>query len=284
MTCQESEHHEFLNNLNNLDFGPLAYKLIYAEDRPGLSLEQAVDAIKKYKGFLLLCHAYQDKKISPSRYIDYVWHAHILDTELYAVQTAMLFGHYLHHFPFFGKKDDNEKTELLDAASFTKNLAASYFGWDDDDWCGTGRHPHWPKPKENYITNLASVLYPDSGICQQALQTKNTISVQAGNFKHTIEYVGSLSDELSPYQRPPSGVCRPPFGFESGLMQDLLPIIQLIKLPSWVIVCMPVPDIKNTTTFPIEGGLVEIGKYLLNQRLIPEGFSNDLVHLDIINR
>ena len=88
----------FLQKLNSLDFGPLAYKLMNPEDRPGLSFEQSIDAIKKYKGFLALYAANPGKPISPSRYIDYVWHTHILDTELYTVQTGHLFGHYLQHF------------------------------------------------------------------------------------------------------------------------------------------------------------------------------------------
>lgn len=44
---------EFLHRLNSLDFSFSAYKLTNLEDRPGLSFEQAIDAIKKYKGFLL---------------------------------------------------------------------------------------------------------------------------------------------------------------------------------------------------------------------------------------
>lgn len=48
---------EFLQKINQLDFGPLAHKLMYPDDRRGLSFEQALDGIKKYKGFLFLCHA-----------------------------------------------------------------------------------------------------------------------------------------------------------------------------------------------------------------------------------
>lgn len=77
---------KFILKLNSLDFGPLAYKLMNPEGQPGLSFDQTIDAIKKYKGFLLLYYANKGKAVSPSRYIDYVWHTHILDTELYFVQ------------------------------------------------------------------------------------------------------------------------------------------------------------------------------------------------------
>jgi hypothetical protein len=132
-----SRNREFLRKLNSLDFAPLAYNLMVPEERPGMSLAQAVAAIKAYKGFLFLYHASQGKVISPSRHVDRVWHAHILDTELYTVQTAMLFGHYLHHFPFFGNRDDADRRQLLVAAEFTKAEVLRYFGWDDDHWCGT---------------------------------------------------------------------------------------------------------------------------------------------------
>ncbi len=114
---------EFLQKINQLDFGPLAHKLMYPDDRRGLSLEQSIDAIKKYKGFLFLCHANQGKSVSPSRYVDYVWHTHILDTELYLAQTGMLFGQFLHHFPFFGKRSEADEADLLAAADFTKREA-----------------------------------------------------------------------------------------------------------------------------------------------------------------
>src|SRR5262245_21531632 len=114
---------DFLSKLNSLDFGPLAYKLMNPEDRPGMSFEQTIDAIKKYKGFLFLYYANRGKAVSPSRYIDYVWHTHILDTELYSVQTALLFGRYLHHFPFFGMRDESNEQARLAAAEFTKRQA-----------------------------------------------------------------------------------------------------------------------------------------------------------------
>ena len=125
--------HKFLHRLNSLDFGPLAYKLIHPEDRPALSLEQAADAITKYKGFLFLCHVCEGKPLSPSRYIDYVWHTHILDTELYMVQSAMLFGNYLHHFPFFGKRDAADERNLLAAAEFTKDEALRWVAADEKE-------------------------------------------------------------------------------------------------------------------------------------------------------
>jgi hypothetical protein len=135
-----SRDREFLRKLNALDFSPLAYRLISPENAPGMSMREATDAITKYKGFLFLYQACRGESISPSRYVDHVWHTHILDTELYMVQTTLLFGHYLHHFPFFGERDDADRGQLTVAADFTKAQAFHYFGWEDDDWCGTCEH------------------------------------------------------------------------------------------------------------------------------------------------
>ncbi len=259
---------EFLHKVNSLDFGPLAYKLMNPEDRPGLSFEQAIDAIKKYKGFLVLYYANQGKAVSPSRYIDYVWHTHILDTELYLVQTAILFGHYLHHFPFFGKRDDADERDLLAAADFTKGQALSYFDWDDDDWCGTGRKPKWPRPNAS-LTDLVNVIFPAGANEYGMNQNPDAITIQAGNFRHTVEHVGSNTDTL--------------FSWRSSRVDHLA---QILKLPIWVIVCMPVDiGILNEVVVIQQGErLAEISKSLVEKRLTPEGFSGELVNLHVRNQ
>lgn len=261
----DKKHHEFLRVLNGLDFGPLAYKLMNPEDRPGLSLEQTMDAIQKYKGFLFLYYVNQGKAISPSRYIDYIWHTHILDTELYSVQTAMLFGHYLHHFPFFGKRDGADERDLLTAANFTKDQALNYFDWDDDDWCGTGRRPGWPRTRgslSDLVNAISSTGIDMSGISSNA----DVVTIQAGNFKHTVEHIGSPMDMM--------------FSLTSSRLDRLT---QILRLPIWVIVCMPININVLNEVFVIRqpDRLAEISKQLAANRLAPEGFSNQMVDLQL---
>lgn len=248
---------DFLQKLNSLDFGPLAYKLMNPEDRPGLSLEQAADAIIKYKGFLFLTQSSQGKAVSPSRYIDYVWHTHILDTELYLAQSATLYGRCLHHFPFFGKRGGGDERELLAAAEYTKEQAHSFFGWDDDDWCGT--RPKGPRGLEE----LASVIYP-AGLSQAGVpKDADTISIQVGNFRHTVQHLGSPANQM----------------FASKLTH-LDYLAQLIKLPIWVIVCMPAElNVLNEIVSIRRDKLTEISKSLVEQRLTPQGFNRELVTL-----
>ena len=258
---------EFLHKLNNLDFGPLAYKLMNPEDRLGLSFEQTIDAIEKYKGFLFLYYANKGKAVSPSRYIDYVWHTHILDTELYSVQTATLFGHYLHHFPFFGKRDDADERDLLAAADFTKSQASSYFNWDDDDWCGNGRKPKWPRPRADLI-DLVNVIFP-AGVNAPGINLNpDIVTIQAGNFKHTIEHLGSQTDTL--------------FAMHSSRLGFLE---KVLKLPIWVIVCMPadIRILNEVMVFQQVEKLAEISRSLVEKRLTPKGFSSEQVNLQISN-
>jgi hypothetical protein len=54
---------KFLDVLNSLNFGPLAYKLMHPEDGPGLSLDQTTDAITKYKCFLFLYRACEGGRV-----------------------------------------------------------------------------------------------------------------------------------------------------------------------------------------------------------------------------
>jgi hypothetical protein len=258
---------QFLDRLNSLDFGPLAYKLMNPEDRPGLSLEQAIDAIKKYKGFLFLYNINEGKAVSPSRYIDYVWHTHILDTELYLVQTASLFGHYLHHFPFFGKRDGADEMELLAAADFTKSQALAYFGWDDDDWCGTGRKPKWPKPHSGLV-DLVNVIYPAGVNVAGINQNPDTVTIQVGNFRHTIEHFGSQPEIL----------------FASGPSLSRLDYLaSILRLPIWVIVCKPVElgVLDEVVAIKSRERLVEISRSLVEKRLTPEGFAGEMVNLQL---
>lgn len=253
----------FLQKLNNLDFGPLAYKLMNPEDRPGLSFEQSIDAIKKYKGFLALYAANPGKPISPSRYVDYVWHTHILDTELYTVQTGLLFGHYLQHFPFFGKRGEADEKQLVAAAEFTKSEALSRFGWNDDDWCGTGHHLKWPGPKHN-ITDLANVIFPAAANLPQLNNSQDSITIEVGNFRHTIEHVGGQ-------QNPVSKI----------LASRQESVTHLLKLPIWVIVCFPAElnILNEMIVFQSRERLAEVATRLVKQRLAPSGFQTDLVNL-----
>lgn len=258
----ESDH-EFLARLNSLDFGPLAYKLMHAEDRPGLSLDQAIDAVKKYKGFLFLYHSSQGASISPSRYIDYVWHTHIVDTEVYSVQTAYLFGHYMHHFPFFGKRSADDQRTLLDAAQRTMKAASSYFNWDEDDWCGT-KVPKHPFPTRGH-TDLVDVIFPAGASIAEGEVNPDVFSFHAGNFRCTVEHFGSS----------------PPAHNSLRKSSRLEALERLLRLPPWVVICKPVDFLNDIFQVVDIERLTDIAKTLVDQRLSPESFTVELARLEL---
>lgn len=252
---------DFLRKINQLDFGPLAYKLMHPEDRAGLSFEQSLDAIKKYKGFLFLCHANQGKSISPSRYIDYVWHTHILDTELYLVQTGMLFGHYLHHFPFFGKRGAVDEADLRAATDFTRREAFRRFGWDDDEWCGLGRKPH-PHGSHAGLLDLVRAIYPAGLNGAGPNSSPDSVTIQAGNFKHTIEHID--------------------FGIDSWFSHSR-ELERLLKLIGHIIVCMPadINVLNEVAVLRSAEKLEEVSIGLVEKRLKPADYSPALVELQV---
>ena len=82
-----------------LDFTMLKRKLEAGE---GWSAGTVAEAEQLYRKYLSLAIAYPHKSLGPSPIIDEFWHAHILDTRAYMADCEMLFGRYLHHFPYGG--------------------------------------------------------------------------------------------------------------------------------------------------------------------------------------
>jgi hypothetical protein len=119
--------YRFLQTLNDIDFGSIAYKLINPEEGEGWSLEETTEAIEQYRFFLILNYLYPEGSIVPSRKIDKVWHAHVLDTIAYRRDCDMLFGYFLDHFPYFGMNDAADREALEKAFDRTKQLWQNHF-------------------------------------------------------------------------------------------------------------------------------------------------------------
>ena len=82
----------------------------------------------QYKRWLFLRRKYQSKELPPSEEIDKFWHYHILDTKAYHRDTQVIFGYYLHHFPYFGMRGPADKADLLHAWEETQELYEKEFG------------------------------------------------------------------------------------------------------------------------------------------------------------
>ncbi|EYF08271.1 glycine-rich domain-containing protein [Chondromyces apiculatus] len=116
-----------LREVQTLDFTMLKRKLV-EENHWTNEMCEEVEGL--YRKFLALNKRYPDRKICPSGPIDEFWHAHILDTHAYARDCERLFGHVLHHFPYFGMRGPEDRADLEDAFSKSVDLFIVHFGID----------------------------------------------------------------------------------------------------------------------------------------------------------
>jgi hypothetical protein len=100
--------------IKNLDLDCIKVKIMESEEGLGWSRAQADAAEKLYKRFLFLS-AISDSPIVPTKTIDQFWHFHILDTRKYAKDCDLIFGYFLHHFPYLGIRsaDDSQRLQNL---------------------------------------------------------------------------------------------------------------------------------------------------------------------------
>lgn len=108
--------------IESLDLECIKVKLMDPEEGKGWSLEQADHAEKWYKRYLFFCAKYDDLPLVPLGDIDHFWHQHILDTRKYAADCEHVFGFFLHHFPYFGMRGDDDAAALDSAGDQTLAL------------------------------------------------------------------------------------------------------------------------------------------------------------------
>lgn len=109
--------------IENLDLEYLEKRL---SDRYKWSSEDASEAVRRYKNFLLLLLKYPDQVLAPAPDIDEAWHNHILFTREYMHDCQTIFGDYLHHAPS-QNSDPEEKRVMQEAQSRTSDLYIQEF-------------------------------------------------------------------------------------------------------------------------------------------------------------
>lgn len=120
-----------LASIDSLDLEPIAFKLVHPDfDVIGMSIEKADELVAKYRNFLKLCAMYPNDSIVPSKEIDPVWHAHILDTAKYQQDCERVFGYMLHHFPYLGLRGPEDRVVLDEKWETTQRLYREAFGFE----------------------------------------------------------------------------------------------------------------------------------------------------------
>ncbi|HWM89548.1 MAG TPA: hypothetical protein VN493_02150 [Thermoanaerobaculia bacterium] len=120
-----------MEDIEALDLTMIKLKLQDTEEGPGWTPEQCDTVEAEYKRFLGLKRAYPEREIVPDRLVDIFWHQHILDTVKYAEDCQILFGDFLHHYPYFGMNGEEDHANLCAAFEETRHLHELHFGgWD----------------------------------------------------------------------------------------------------------------------------------------------------------
>lgn len=111
-----------------LDLSNVRTKLADPEEAASLSASQLELAEQEYRRFLALRLAYPEADIVPCKLVDAIWHQHILDTHAYHSDCNAIFGRYLHHFPYFGIRGEDDAQALHDAYADTLDRYRQAFG------------------------------------------------------------------------------------------------------------------------------------------------------------
>lgn len=122
---------EPLRRVDELDLEPVVFKLMHPEpEEAGLSLGDADQAVALYRHFLKLCALYPGMTIVPTRQLDQVWHAHLLDTAKYRDDCERVFGRFLDHFPYAGLRGPEDERAWREQFARTRDLFRRHFGVD----------------------------------------------------------------------------------------------------------------------------------------------------------
>jgi hypothetical protein len=119
----------FEEKLEQLDLEPIAFQLMHSGEAEW-TYQRTMQAIAQYKQFLYLIYLYPNHSLVPTQDIDRVWHHHILDTMKYAQDCQLLFGRFIHHFPYFGLRGESDRQNLQIAFKQTQALFQEHFGVD----------------------------------------------------------------------------------------------------------------------------------------------------------
>lgn len=111
------------SHILNLDLSLIQLRLI---EREHWEKEDALEAIRRYKNFLILIIKYPDYLLAPAPDMDEAWHNHILFTREYTQACEEIFGGYLHHAPAQSSSFE-EKKKMESAQQHTAELYQQEF-------------------------------------------------------------------------------------------------------------------------------------------------------------
>ncbi|MDO6670844.1 glycine-rich domain-containing protein [Cobetia amphilecti] len=121
------DRHGLDMNVSRLDFDRLKHKYT-ASSEAEMSVESWDKAEREYRRFMSLKAFYPAVSLVPSKEVDTLWHAHILDTRAYREDCHQVFGRFIDHYPYFGIYGEDDYQQLKDAFAQTVALYEKHFG------------------------------------------------------------------------------------------------------------------------------------------------------------
>lgn len=122
--------------IESMDLTMVKRKLMDEEEGQGWTADYADHVEKRYQRYLCMLYLFPGVSVVPTKDIDLFWHQHILDTRAYAADCSKAFGYFVHHFPYFGMRGDDDAQDLLDSFEETKTIYAELFG---EEYCVADR-------------------------------------------------------------------------------------------------------------------------------------------------
>jgi len=116
----QTRHHAEWTPVEGVDLSWIKRKLMDSDEGEGWDEDYTDTVVEEYRKFLLLTKLNPATPIVPSKAVDKVWHYHILDTQAYVEDCQKVFGKFLHHFPYWGMRGDDDYKDLQD--SFARTL------------------------------------------------------------------------------------------------------------------------------------------------------------------
>ncbi len=115
-------------SIQDLDLRRIIWKMADPDEGKGFTPQMLARAELDYRRFLHLHLLFPEVDLVPTEMIDEVWHQHILDTNAYAADCEKVFGHFLHHYPYFGMEGEEDQENLQSCFVETQRIWEREFG------------------------------------------------------------------------------------------------------------------------------------------------------------
>src|SRR6185312_3723014 len=128
IASQKKTSEQMVEAILALDLEPIKTKLMDKTEGQGWTRAQVNHYELEYRRFLTLLARFPHETIAPNKEVDKFWHGHILDTMKYAEDCDKVFGFFLHHYPYFGMRDEEDAANLAKAFVNMQRLHGQEFG------------------------------------------------------------------------------------------------------------------------------------------------------------